>query len=152
MGFTNFALAVLNPLLDGSVLIPGVVSCKNLDSWNTTLVEDFVLLVEESNGISGGLVFVNTCFYLVEEGGFLLNIMMFFDHVCMSCWETLDVLQILLMSLFVDPWVLYLNVLWLKCIIFLLCQEGWLTIVLNNLVMVLLTDGSVVHGTINDVC
>jgi hypothetical protein len=60
MSLTRSSLAVLNPLLYGSVLVPGIVSGKDLDPWHALLVEDFILLIEKSDGFFGCLVLVDT--------------------------------------------------------------------------------------------
>ena len=135
MCLTRSALAVFDPLLDGPVLIPGIVSGEDLDSRHVGLVEDLVLFVKESDRLFGCLILVNTGLDLVEERGLLLDIMMSFNDICVSGWKSLDIFQVLLMSLFVNPWILNLDVLWLECLVLFLGQQRWLAIVLLDLLL-----------------
>lgn len=89
MSLSWSSLAVLNPLLDGSVLVLGVVSGEDLDSWHVLSLEDLVLLIEEGDGFLGGLIFIDNILDLVQECFVDLHIMMLFNHIGMSCWKTL---------------------------------------------------------------
>ena len=89
MGLVWFWEAVVHPLLDGLVFIPGVVPGENFYSRHLRLVEDFVLFVKEGDCLLGGEVFVNARFGLVEEGLLLYHVVVLFNHVGMSGWEAL---------------------------------------------------------------
>ena len=82
-------LAEFDPFLDRSVPIPGVVACEHLNAGHTWLVEDRVLPVEESNGVSSGLILINASLVIMEERLLLLNLMMLFNHISMSCGQAL---------------------------------------------------------------
>jgi len=78
-------LAVLNPLLNGSVFIPSIISGKDFDSRHAFFSEDFILLVEKSDSLFGCLILIDTDFNLLKEGLFSLDVMMLFNDISVSC-------------------------------------------------------------------
>mmetsp|Transcript_20668 Transcript_20668/g.31558 ORF Transcript_20668/g.31558 Transcript_20668/m.31558 type:complete len:224 (+) Transcript_20668:7277-7948(+) len=124
MGLANAGLAVVEPLFDGLVLVPGVVTGEDLDSGHGGLVEDLVLLLEECDGLLGGLVLVDSGLSLVEEGGLFLDLLMLFNNVRVASGQTLDVVQVLLVGLFVDPRVLNFHFFRFQGFLLLLGQQG----------------------------
>ena len=56
MRFIGAHLTVLKPLFDGTVLIPGIIACQGLFGWRVDILEDFVLAVEDGDGLNGLLI------------------------------------------------------------------------------------------------
>jgi len=54
--FIGAHLTVLKPLFDGTVLIPGIIACQGLLGWRVDILEDFVLAVEDGDGLNGLLI------------------------------------------------------------------------------------------------
>ena len=141
MCLTSSGLAMFDPVFNSSVFIPSVISGKYLHSRHIVwVIKDFILFVKESNGFFGSLVFVNSSFNLLQEGSFFLDIMMFFDYVSMSCWESLDVVEILFVSLFVDPGIFNCNLFRFKSLLLFGSQQGLLLGSLMNQCLILLTN------------
>ena len=68
--------AVVEPLFNGAVEFPGVVTRQSLDWEHVGVSEDFVLLVEEGEGLLRGLVLVHLGVIVVEESCFFDNSVM----------------------------------------------------------------------------
>jgi hypothetical protein len=95
--------AVVEPLLDGAVLLPGIVAGQYLDSGHLRVPEDFVFFLEDGNGLLGSDVLLADLLLLVvlrEEGGFLDDVLMLLNEVGVSCWKTLQLHKYWLVILF----------------------------------------------------
>ena len=57
--------AVVKPFLAASILLPGVVAGQCLDWEHIDIVEDLVFSLEDGEGLSGGLVFVDNIVIVV---------------------------------------------------------------------------------------
>lgn len=62
----------------------------------------------------------------MEEGLFFDDKMVLLDNVSVSGGQSLYVLKIFLVRLFIDPWVFNFNILWFQCLLLLLREERWL--------------------------
>lgn len=125
MCLTSSCLAVFYPVFNCSVFIPCIIPCQYLYSRHVVwIIEYFILFIKQSNSFFGSLVFINTSFYLLQECSFFLDIMMFLDDVSMSCWESFNIVEILFVSLFIDPGIFYCNLLWFKCLLLLSSKQG----------------------------
>jgi hypothetical protein len=94
---------VVEPLLDGLVLLPGIVTSQYLDTGHLGVPENFILLLEDGNGFFGCDVLLADLLLLVifrEEGGFLNNVLMLLNEVGVSCWKTLQLHKNWLVILF----------------------------------------------------
>lgn len=87
---TRVLAAVLEPLFDGAVLVPGVVAGQGLDGRHVGVVEDFVLLVQDGESLLGLLVLVEQVLGLGEEGGFFYDELVLLDHVGVARGEALQ--------------------------------------------------------------
>jgi len=90
MSLASSCLALINPLLNCLVFVPSIISGKDFDTWHVWLVKNFILFVEEGNGIFRCLVFINDLFLLGQEGCLLLNFVVLLDDICVSGRETLN--------------------------------------------------------------
>ena len=128
MCLTGLLTTKCYPLFNRLVFLPSIIASQNFDTWKTRSVEDFILFVQKSNSVLRSLVFVNEFFNLWDESLVLFDVLMLLDHVCMTSWESLDVIKILLMSLLVDPGILNLDFLWLKSLMLFFSQQRvWIT-------------------------
>jgi len=57
--------AVVDPLLDGAVLFPGIVAGQYLDSGHLGIPEDFILFLEDGDGFFGSDVLLADLLLLV---------------------------------------------------------------------------------------
>jgi len=73
VGLAGFVHAFFNPLLWVLVFFLGVISGQDFDTGHVRLIEDLVFFIQEGNGLSGSLVFIDTSLCLVEEGLLLDN-------------------------------------------------------------------------------
>ena len=89
MSLSWSSLAVFNPLLDRPVFVLRVVSCEDLNTRHVLGLEDLILLIEKSDGLLGGFIFIDEVLDLVQECLVNSDIMMLFDHIGMSRWKTL---------------------------------------------------------------
>jgi hypothetical protein len=123
MSLTRLFTAKSYPFLDRLILLPGIVTSEDLDSWKIGCVKDFILFVQKSYGVFGGLIFVDYLLNLGDESLVFSYILVLLDHLSMSSRKSFDVIKVLLMSLLVDPWILYFDFLWLKSIMLFLGQK-----------------------------
>jgi hypothetical protein len=103
VGLVRSLGTVVEPLLDGLVLLPGIVASQYLDSGHLGVPENFILLFEDGNGFFGGDVLLADLLLLVifrEECGFLNNVLMLLNEVGVSCWKTLQLHKNWLVILF----------------------------------------------------
>lgn len=85
------SLAVINPLFNSLVFLPGVVTGECFDAGQVrATVKDLHLLVEDLQSLLRGLVLVSGCLDLFEEGFLANNVFVFFNNICMSRWQALD--------------------------------------------------------------
>jgi len=84
-------LAVINPLFNSFVLLPGVVTRERFDAGEIgATVEDLILLVEYLQCLLGSLILVGGGLNFFEEGLFSNNVFVLFNNICMSRWQALD--------------------------------------------------------------
>lgn len=81
--------AMLEPLLDGSICVPAIVSGKSLHWKHVGIIKNFIFFGENSESFARSLVFVKVVFLFREEGGFLNNDLVLLDDVSMSGWQAL---------------------------------------------------------------
>jgi len=94
-------------------------------------VEDFVLRVENLSGFLGGLVFHGSVLDSRQESLLFNDRFVLFDNVSMSSWQSLNILKVLLMSLFMDPWVDNFDFFRLELLLLLISQQGLLAFFLS---------------------
>ena len=80
--------AVTQPLLDGAVLIPGVVTGQSLLGWRAGILEDLVFALEDGNGLEGQLVRVLIA-GLVRELLLIFDVLMSLVDIYMSGGQSL---------------------------------------------------------------
>jgi hypothetical protein len=85
------SLAVINPLFKSLVFLPCVVTgeCFHTGQIRST-VEDLHLLVENLQGLLGGLIFVCSRLDFFEKSFLANNVFVLFNNIGMSRWQALD--------------------------------------------------------------
>ena len=82
-------LAVIQPLLDGSIIIPAVIARQGFDREHIRIIENFILLGKNSKSFASSFILVKVVFLFRKEGSFLDNGLVFLDDVGMSGRQTL---------------------------------------------------------------
>ena len=85
--------AVLKPLFNGSVLVPGVIARQSFDWEHIGVVENFILAVEDGESLSGSLVLVNHLVIVGQEGGLFDDMLVLLYDICVASWQTLVIEQ-----------------------------------------------------------
>jgi hypothetical protein len=123
VGLARSLSAVRNPIFNRVVFIPSIVASKYLDTLKAWSVEDLVLLIQKGNGVLCCLVFVNKSFNFRNESSVLLNVLMLVNHIGMASWQAFNVLEILLVSLLMDPRVINLHLLRLESLMLFFSKQ-----------------------------
>ena len=91
MRLIRASLAVINPLFNSFVFLPCVVTgeCFHTGQVRST-IEDLHLLVEDLQGLLGGLVFVGSRLDFFEKSFLANNVFVLFNNIGMSRWQALD--------------------------------------------------------------
>lgn len=91
MGLVGAGLAVVDPLLNGAlILLPGVVTRERLDRGDVVpFVEELVFLFEQGQALLGGFVFVADFVALGQEGLLLYDRLVLGDDVRVACRQSL---------------------------------------------------------------
>lgn len=85
------SLAVINPLFNSLVFLPGVVTGESLHTGQVgATIEDLHLLVENLQGLLGGLILVGSCHDFFEKSFLANNVFVLFNNIGMSRWQALD--------------------------------------------------------------
>ena len=85
------SLAVIYPLFNSFIFFPCVVTGEGFDTWKVRpTVEDLHLLVEDLQGLLGGLVFVSSSLDFFEKSFLANNVFVLFNNIGMSRWQALD--------------------------------------------------------------
>ena len=80
--------AVSQPLLNCSILIPGIIACQGLLRRCTGILEDLVLALEDGDCLKGKLVRVLIA-GLVWDALLILDMLVSLVDIDMSCGQTL---------------------------------------------------------------
>jgi hypothetical protein len=84
------SLAVINPLFNSLVFLPGVVTGESLHTGQVrAAIEDLHLLVENLQGLLGGLILVGSCHDFFEKSFLANNVFVLFNNIGMSRWQAL---------------------------------------------------------------
>lgn len=91
MSLIGAGLAVVDPLLDGFIFFPCVVTSEGFHTWEVRVtIEDLVLLLKNLKSLLSGFIFVCGCLELLEEGLLTDDIFVLFYNICMSGRQTLN--------------------------------------------------------------
>jgi hypothetical protein len=83
---------VVKPVLNTTVLLPGIVASQNLDSGHAWVSEDFILLVENSYSFLGLTIFLTDYLRFVvlgKESCLFHNVLVLLDQVGMTSRKAL---------------------------------------------------------------
>ena len=86
--WTHFA--VLEPLFNCAVLIPGIVASQGLFRRRVHVLEDLVLAIEDGDGLGGNLVGVLLACLLAN----LLFVLDFADEQLLKAWDRCQVAHV----------------------------------------------------------
>lgn len=77
-------LAMAQPLLDGAVVVPTVIARQGFNGEHIRIIENFILLCQDSKSFTSSFVLVKVVLLFWKEGGFFDNSLVFLDDIRMS--------------------------------------------------------------------
>jgi hypothetical protein len=80
--------AVIEPLLHGTILLPGVVASQDFDSRHAWVSEDFIFLVENGDGFFGLTIFLTDFLFFIvlgQESSLFHYVLVLLDQVSVTC-------------------------------------------------------------------
>ncbi len=83
-------LAVIEPLFNGPIVVPAIVSGKSLYWKHVGIVKNFIFFGKNGESLTRSLVFVKVVFLFWEEGGFLYNDLVLLDDVGVAGGKALN--------------------------------------------------------------
>jgi hypothetical protein len=86
---TRSCLAVVEPLFNGLVFLPGVVSSEGLRAREIRVIEDLIFLLQYFQGLLSCLVFLLVCLSLINECLLSYHVLVLLYYTCVSGGQTL---------------------------------------------------------------
>ena len=83
-------LAVIEPLINSSIVVPAIVSGQRLNWQHVGIVENFIFFGKYGESLTCCFVLVKVVFLFRKESSFLNNYLVLLDDVSMASGETLN--------------------------------------------------------------
>jgi len=84
MALVRAGIAAGQPLLWGAILVPCIVARERLNWRHRCVVENLIFFLNDGKGLACGLVLIDACVVLWQEGSLLYHVLVLVNNIGMA--------------------------------------------------------------------